>query len=460
MAKRKMIKTLFSTASVCLAVYVLVVAGYLFGADSMTLLAGGLLVLFVVLEFPRIARGQIAAGAVLIGIGLGAAAFGGDPAGAVASGLRRTQSFFLLFAAVAWLQVPVNSSRAMRAAQEWAIHQPPGRRFAVLGLAAHLLGSVLNLAGISLLSGVVRDRTDPLLRRRLTQAIMQGFTAASCWTPFFVAMTVVLSVIPGLRWSDLAPLGLCAAFGLAVLGWVMDRITSRVGRPLPEAAPEPDAAAPFDWRMPAIPASLFVTVILLVEGLHLQIPIALGLMAPVYAAAWIVLQTHGLVAPRVALADLARRVFGALPGLRSETFLFLGANLMGAGVAAALPPETMKAAVEALHLSPDANIVLMMAAILICGAAGLHPVIIFVLVGEVLPPEVLGVTPVIMGAALLVMWGLGAVVSPLSATTLYLGRAAETAPWRIAWLWNGPYAIAGTGLAALLIVVARHLGIH
>ncbi len=338
------------------------------------------------------------------------------------------------------------------------MRQPPGRRYAVLMLVAHILGSVLNLAGISLLSSVIREQPNANLVRRLTRAIAQGFTAASCWTPFFIAMTVVLSVVPGLRWSDLAPIGLAAAAVLVGLGWAMDRLFFWQKGDRAADTGRTAELPPFDWRVGLIPVTLFAAVIILVEGAQLSIPIALGIIAPVYATVWVVVQSGrstGLILP---VRDLGSRVWGSLPGLRNETFLFLAANLLGTGAAAALPPETTKAAVDALNLSPDASIVLIMGGILVLGAAGLHPLIVFVLVGEVLPPEVLNLPAPILGAALLSMWGIGAVVSPLSGISLYLSRATGVAPWRLAWLWNGPYAVIGTAVAAALIIVTRHLG--
>jgi len=446
---------------VCVAVYLLVVAGNLLDSGIVILLASVLLAFFVTIEFPRVARGQKIAGLVLSVIGLSAAFWVGDGLEALLEGLRRTQSFFLLFAAVAWLQVPVRTSPAMQAGQEWTANQPTGRRFTVLIGATHVLSATLSLAGVALVSGVARDQEDnPVLMRRLIRGIMYGFTAAACWSPFFVAMSVVLAIYPSLRWSQIAPIGLLAAFMLLCAGWALDRWISR--RPQPGTAPAAPkrAPVPFDWRVLSIPVTLFILVVTPVEGWNLPIPVALAIVAPCYAAVWTVMQTWHRAEPPAAVGLLVRQVFHALPGLRTETFLFMGANLMGTGVAFALPPETVKEIVAALHLSPDLNLILMMAGYLLLSAAGLHPVVVTVLIGGVLPPEVIGISPLLMGTTLLIMWGLGTIVSPLSAVALYLSRASGVPPWKIAWLWNSPYALVGTVLAALFVVVARHLGLQ
>lgn len=452
-------KPLTVSSWVCTASYILVVAAYFSANPAITLFASFLLVTYVGLEFRRIPRGQLIAGAVMIGVGLGTAVLTGNGWDALLAGLGRAQKFFLLFAAVAWLRFPADRSPSLRNVQERAVSQPPGRRFAILALAAHILGSVLNMAGISLMSGVVRDAADPVLRRRLTCAIMQGFTAASCWTPFFIAMTVVFSVIPGLRWSDVAPLGLLMALVLTLLAWAMDRILYRSRTAPQKSLPEVPRKS-LDLRALIIPPTLFASVIFLVEGFQMPIPVALAMVTPAYGVVWRSIQTAGHARLSHAPGELTKHVFNALPGLRSEVFLFLSGNMLGTGVATALPPETMKAAIDAMNLSAELSICAVMVAILLCAAAGLHPVIVFVLVGDVLPPEVLGVAPEIMGAAMLAMWGLGAIVAPFSATTLYMARASATSILRVCWIWNGPYAILGTVLAIGLIVVAGRAGFN
>lgn len=441
---------------VAVFVFVLTIADHFLGVAAVGYVPMALLVLFVLLEVRRAPMAEIIAACALGAGGLAAAVAGGDPGEAVVTAIHRTQPFFLLFAAIAWLRVPANVSPSLREAQELALGQPAGRRFPVLLTVAHALGSVLNLAGISLLAGVLQGAATENLRHRFTRALTQGFTAASCWTPFFVAMSVGLSVVPGLAWSDVAPLGFAAALMLTALSWIMDRVFYRQ----PDgAAAQPGPAAPgrrFRWRMAAVPVSLFVIVIGLIEAWAMPIPVALGLVAPAYAAVWTVSLTAGRASPAMAVADLARRVVSGLPGLRGEILLFLAANLFGAGVAAALPAELVGRAIEAAQLSPDSLIVLVLAAILLLSLAGIHPLVPVVVIGEILPPGLLGLPPALFCATLVTMWGLGAVVSPFSGTTLFMRRVGGLSAWRVSWFCNGPYGVAGTALLAVVVLMARH----
>jgi hypothetical protein len=454
-------KPLTITSWIAALVVVLVVVDHFAGRTAVGYVPAGLLVLFVLMELPRAVRSETIAASVLAAIGIGAAVASGDELAPIfLNALRRTESFFLLFAAVAWLRVPAEISPSIRQAQEAAQNQPPGRRFLVLSIATQILGAVLNLAGISLLVGIVREAPTEALRRRFTRALTQGFTSASCWTPFFVAMSVGLSFFPGLRWSDVAPLGITMAIILAVVSWAMDRLLyARDPAETDTRTAEPPRASGFHWRMGVVPVSLFVLVVSAVEEVGWPIPVALAIVAPIYAMVWMGILNSRRAPLTEVTAGLARRVVGGLPGLRGEAMMFLSANLLGVGVAAVLPPEVVVRALDFLVLPPDALIILMLLIILAVAAIGVHPLMPVLIFGQVLPPAVLGISPAVFCAGLVTMWGVGAVVSPFSGTTLFMRRVGNLSAWRVAWLWNGPYGLLTTGILGVLMIVTRHLGL-
>ena len=455
-------KPLTITSWIAALVVVLVVVDHFAGRTAVGYVPAGLLVLYVLLELPRAVRSETIAASVLAAIGIAAAVASGDELAPIfLNALRRTESFFLLFASVAWLRVPAEISPSIRQAQEAAQNQPPGRRFLVLSVAAQVLGAVLNLAGISLLVGVVRDAPSEALRRRFTRALTQGFTSASCWTPFFVAMSVGLSIFPGLKWSDVAPLGITLAVLLAVVSWAMDRLFHAHGQAEAgvDGIVEPPRGSGFHWRMGVVPVTLFILVVSAVEGLGWPIPVALAIVAPIYAMVWMgILTSRRAPLPEVTVG-LARRVVGGLPGLRGEAMMFLGANLMGAGIAAVLPPEAVAQVLAVLAIPQDGLILLVLFAILAFAALGVHPLVPLLIIGEVVPASSLGISEGVFCAGLVAMWGVGAVISPFSGTTLFMRRVAKLSAWRLAWLWNGPYGIATTLIIGGVMIMTRHLGI-
>ena len=115
----------------------------------------------------------------------------------------------------------------MRGLRDAVVRQPPGRRYPILWLSAHFLGAVLNLAAMSLLSVMAAEQTDRRLRRRLSIALMLGFTTASSWGPFYVSVSVILTAIPEVSWIDIAPLGLGLSILMLAVGWAYDRLFLR-----------------------------------------------------------------------------------------------------------------------------------------------------------------------------------------------------------------------------------------
>ena len=175
------------------------------------LVSAGLIVVYLILQIRKIPIKQEFAGLILILIGSLAAWQSGIWLNTLIDGLARSRIFLLLFFAVAWLQFPVGDSPTLKSVREAILHQPPGRRFLVLSFGMHMLGAILNVAAVGLLSPILKARSDPLLQRRLSLAVMHGFTSASAWSPFYIGMIVVLVAIPNLSWLDVALQGMALA---------------------------------------------------------------------------------------------------------------------------------------------------------------------------------------------------------------------------------------------------------
>ena len=93
----------------------------------------------------------------------------------------------------------------------------------------------------------------------------------------------------------------------------------------------------------------------------------------------------------------------------------------------------------------------------IAGAAGFHPVIVAILVGEVMPPEVIGMPPEILAMAMLGVWGTSTMISPFSATTLFMSRVVNTPSHVIAWKWDIPVVILAITVVAVYVVAYKHI---
>lgn len=417
-----------------------------------------LILCFLCLEIRGVPRAQSVVGVLLVVGGLAGAALSGDWAGVVIDGVARSRTFLLLFFAVAWLQPPAVQSRALHATRQRIVNQPPGRRFMALSVGVHGIGAVLNLAGLGLLATVIQRSGDARLRRRQSVALMQGFTSTSCWSPFTVGIVVVLVALPSLTWREAAPVGVAAAAALILGGLAADYFFHRAS-PEPVSGPPPPISAGEIWRTLAILLSLAGALLGLIESAGISIPVALGLVGPAYGLAWYAMMTGHPSAWKRRAGEMAGQVMAQLPTLRGEVLIFVGANIFGLGVASVLPGEILGAAVDRLIPWPDAKLAAMIGLFLLCGMAGLHPVVVVIFLTAVLPPAALGLEVRIVGITYLASWGMSSMVSPFSATTLFMSRLTGVPPHVIAWRWAVPSVLPGALAVTAWIIFVRHMGL-
>ena len=421
----------------------------------------GCTVAFLVLQFRNVPRFQAIMALVMIAIGLSVGSQSEKVADVLVDGLIKAQLFLVLFFAVAWLQIPAADSPALRAVRRTVVSQPPGWRFSYLVGAGHILGSVLNIAGLVLLSTMVERQTDAGLQRRMASALMQGFVAASIWSPFYVSVIVVLIALPELDWSDAIFHGLPIAAVTVACAWIFDRVVHR--RPPPGSSlsgnPQPPGY-PLGMRhrinLAGVLGALVVVVVGTVELSGLSLPVVLALVAPPFGVVWMTLLAGPAVAAGRSAAHLAGVVFDRLPGLRNEALAFTAASVFGIGVAAGMPAD----ALGMLSNGGALTIAGLVFGVVGLGLCGLHPVIPVIFIGEALPPDVIGLPAETIGMALLGAWGLSTLVSPVSGTTLMMSKFVGISSHTIAWRWNTPYALVATTVVSLSVIAAWRMHLY
>jgi hypothetical protein len=444
------------SSALYLALCLVTLGHFVLGAPADPRPIGAALLVFLLLEVWAASRLILGSAAVLVALGL--LAQGGDTMTLLVEAGVRTLPFLVLFLAVLCLQGPALASPTLRAIGGLVAAQPPGRRFAGMALAGHLLGAVLNVAGLLLVLSLRDAKLAPRDQMRLTAGAMRGFGAAAAWSPLFVAMSVVLAALPSLSWLEIAWRSGLVAAAILLLAWAWNRVERGRGAARAATSGTPPAGlAAAGWaRAALILAALFLPVVWLFEVHGLAIPIALGLVAPAMAATW--QATQAPAGARVtAAARRARDVFQGLPDLRNEALLFFAANAFGLGLSAALDPALLARLAEVLPGAGLSLPILIMAGLLIAGL-GVHPIVIVVAVGTVLSPEHLHLSDMEAALALLVIWGMGAIMSPFSGTVLQVARLSNCSPFRVAWVWNARFSLAiGVPVSAVVYAVARLL---
>jgi hypothetical protein len=448
---------LFLSAVLYFIISILTITNAFINVYWLMILVVVLILLFILLEFRNIPIRQRITGLTLFTIGALAAYSSNTLHETMINGIARSQVFLLLFFAIAWLQVPVSRSPSLKSVRDLIMNQPSGRRFFVLSIGVHSLGSLLNLAALGLLTPILEDRSDEVRRRRLSIAIMHGFTSATAWSPFFISMPVVLVAIPSITWENIAVEGMAMSFVMILGAWIFDRIRHpRMNRI--EREPFINLTSPVRiYKSTILLLSLIASVMLTLKLTSLSIPIALGIACPPFGVIWYITQRQQPSVGVRSLTLMAQKVIIGFSNLRNEALVFVAANVFGIGIASVIPTENLAIQLGIFLPSLDARIICIAVIFILSGFIGLHPIIVVLTLGSILSPEVIGLRDWVLALTYLGCWGLAIMISPYSGTTLFMSRFTGVPSHIIGWKWS-PYSVCFNAILMItFIIILRHL---
>jgi hypothetical protein len=280
-------------------------------------------------------------------------------------------------------------------------------------------------------------------------------------------MAVVVSVIPHLRWIDIAVPGLLLGIALTLLGFVMDRLESGpvVGDAEPMAPALSDAARKARraglLRLVTLSVGLVVAVAAFngITGLAMSATIAI--VVAVFSLVWLTaLRRRGVATADgepVAVAPYAANLTANVAALRGIAVLFIGANMFGQGIASALDGRMLVDAAATIGISGVLWVPFLLTVIAIFSALGLHTVVLIVVFGHTLPIGALGISEQTLALVFLTSWGIGGVLSPLSNITLYVAQLLGQSSWSFAWRDNGPFCVVSIVVSSAVIMAFHWL---
>jgi hypothetical protein len=442
-------------ALACLACCVFAVLEALFPRVGFDRFAVAFLLIYIVSEPRKVLLSQWAMGLLLIGAGIVLSALSHNVAGALWEGGRGTLMFILLFASVTLLQYPALHSPSMQVVRVVVTNLPPGRRYLWLSLASHFLSAITNFAGFALLASFVAASAAGELRKRMALALSRGFVAASTWSPFFLAMAVVVSLMPNLRWVDIAAPGILLGLALIVFGAACDRFGKR-GDAVEEARLPPviEGKRAAMLKLAALSLILVGGVAAFDAIAHLSMSATIAIVVTVFSLGWywILAVTRSPTVPRVTLAHYGSMLVDNVGGLRGLSVLFIAANIFGQGVSSAVDGQLLVEAASRIGVSGVLWIPFLLFMIAATSIFGLHSVIMIVIIGHTLPPAAIGLSQQTMALLMLASWGIGGVLSPLSNLTLYAANMLGQSNWSMAWRDNGFYAFGCIVISSVVIM--------
>jgi len=330
------------------------------------------------------------------------------------------------------------------------------RRYLAFALASQFFSGILGLAGANLMYVMAAPSTEGKSESRTATvvAVGRGFAAASCWSPVFGNMAILLALYPTLSWLEVFPVGLALGQVTIVVGALMNLAAlSRVPPPSPAASLTPMSTL-LRSSLPLMISLLTLLALIMAASwlLHIVISAAIVLLAPLVSLLFN--GAVGRAGHRVAdgVAGLVRSMenFGALA---SEALLFMAAGCAGSVLADAIPSSWIAAIGAALSGHQFFGLSFLVAAIIGTSLAGVHPVLSAVFLASSLPPPVLGLPPITHMAAILAGWGLSANMTPFSVVSLTASRYAGIGPGEVSFGRNWRFALTNAVVICAVLAV-------
>lgn len=367
--------------------------------------------------------------------------------------LAASRALFLpaLLVMMTILQASAQGSEPVALVARFVVDQPPSRRFAMLTIAGHIFGMLLNLAGFRFLLAVALDQCRQMTsdadvldikERRVVNAVLCGFGATIMWSPVGIALNLLLPLMPDFDWIDYAPYGICTMLVFIGLRFLFDSVGPR-----PTQKREPASRKGVVRATLQLIALLFgVTGGAALADVMLGIPMqgALLIVVPLAAIIWRLWSAPGPAPGK--LADLATSSFRAMPKPVNEVSLLLATGYLGLILVELIPTDSVRSLIGTLDLSPAglcAAIALLIAAF---SMVGVSPMITgTVCVGAVLGAGVDIPYPMLLLAAL-TGWAIGMMLSPVTATMIVTSAISGRPASQVGWRWNGAFTVSFTAL--------------
>lgn len=414
------------------------------GYHIMALISLGLSVAFLLSNLTLL-RLNVRAILLFSGVVLGYFLISGGSFGTLILSASRAMYLPALITVMVLLRLAAQQSALVQSAAHFVVNQPPSRRFAFLAVGGHVFGILLNLGGFILLMRITladlakRPRSHivaEIQSRRSTNAIMRGFGSTLFWSPFGIALNLLLPLTHETEWIDFAPYGVGLVLAYVGISWVFDLF-----------GPSPKQRVignrngwPVLW--------LFLLIIgitgstMLTEALTgIPLRAAVLIFVPIYAFVWAVAANQTRQTKSKSAREYALLIPDTLVQSAPEIAILTASGFMGLLISSMVPPEAISSLISHYDLSAGTLACFVTSVIFACSLIGINPMIsATVLVASIVNAEI-DISEILLIIAALCGWSTSLLVSPITAMVTMaasaLGRPALTVGLR----WNGWFAL-------------------
>lgn len=358
------------------------------------------------------------------------------------------------------LRFAARQSPLIRDAGEYAVRQPPSRRFALLAGGGHIFGILLNIGGYILLldtamSGRIAKGTPERVReiqlRRITTAAMRGFASTIIWSPLGLSLNLLLTLIPGVTLLGYMPYGLGVTLTYLLLGWTFDRIQN----PTPTAGTKVERggklSALFGLMGVLVAINLAAASVEYFSDLPLRA--AILFVVPLFALGWAILGAWPTQGPIQAIKTLGTRIQEGVPGAVNEICIMGAAGYLGIIVVDLIPHEVIDNIIASAGLSQGPLAAALTLIIIGTALIGINPLIIATILVTSVVQSGADISPILLIIAIQVGWSLSLILSPVTSTVIVTAGMTGQSAGTVGFRWNGAFVLAVLALAVTVFLM-------
>lgn len=404
---------------------------------------------------------------VALGFGLIVAFTGGLSPEVLELAIGRSAFFTFFLVSMDILRSAAMTSRMVLVSGKTIVSQPPGRRYAMITIGGHLFAILLNLGAISLLGAMNRrsiednpEGADPRIQdvrlRRMTLALVRGFTAFTMWSPTAVTMIVLMAAIPGLDWYQFAPVGFLTIVLYLTLGWALDRVSY-------PRRPQQKQTQPLVQVLKVLAPMSILTVVILASAVlfswltGVRLIGALFICVPIYGFGWICVQysrAGPITSLRLGQRRTVRKILPALVTMRSEISILSSAGFIAAVLPLQIDTQALGHFISGLGLTEGWLLVALMWFVSLTAPLGLNPIISVAVSIEVFARlSGFDFNPYLLALGGALAWGMATGMSPLGATIRLSARAVDRDPFKVGLIWNLPFSAIVLVTSSILLLI-------
>ncbi|MBT0958284.1 hypothetical protein IV417_12875 [Alphaproteobacteria bacterium KMM 3653] len=399
--------------------------------------------------------------------GLGAALWEGVSPDVLWHGAERMLFLAALIAMLGTLRSAADIAPEVHRAGLYVTGQPAARRYLAMTFGGHLFGVLINFGGLALLLDLAKrsmssqaaanlpPEAQEARLRRMTVAVIRGFSLISLWSPFGFATNAVLIAVPGLSYMSFGPLGFAMSFVFIAIGWVFDHLDGRrfkrLGLPRPSPPPRSGLGA-------AALVGHVIALGLAVFSLHELTPLSfqegLILAVPCYALLWSAASGRGAAGGAMTgIARASSATWNRLSTLGAEVGVFASAGFLPVVLLALIPAEQLQTTVAGWAFGPVTLTLGLSFAVFASAMIGVNPIVAASVLGATAAQlDVPGLSDTAIALALTGGWTAVIGLSPFITTLVMTSSIVKRSTPTIGLEWNGPYCLTILTVWSLLLV--------